>query len=346
MHARRRARPGGPGSARVSFDRARRRRRRWLVPGLPRCSVGPTMRSSWSTRRCGPTPASGASCTLYELSLLLRGQGTGSGHRRSPGGSARTPPSHGYEQALVADDAAGWAFFAQARGVVALERGLLDDAIRWWNSKPPACSASSTTRGPLGWSSAWPALAHAMRGEVEPPPPPARRRPRPDHPADFHGVNRQRARPWLAVAKGRPAEARAEFRGGDRVGPGAGAEWPDALRRFCIDLARLGEPALACIPPRSPTMGFGRIGTARIHHITGLATGDPPTCSARPPRSSARRSRACPPGRPRRPSGAGPRRAPAPGPFAWDATAWTRQATAWAENCPACPGRRAWPSPT
>ena len=108
----------------------------------------------------------GGQLTLYEPSLLYVAKALAQaivGRLEEAEDTAVT----GYEQALVADDAAGWAFFAQARGVVALERGLLDDAIRWWNEAAGLFRAVNHG-GPLGWSLLGLTLAHAMRGEVEP----------------------------------------------------------------------------------------------------------------------------------------------------------------------------------
>ena len=80
-----------------------------------------------------------------------------------------------------------------------------------------------------------------------------------------------RARAWLAVAEGRPAEARAELEVGIALAQERG-EWPYALMML-HDLARLGDPD----PARAASLadrGIGCMGTARIHHITGLGTGD------------------------------------------------------------------------
>ena len=95
------------------------------------------------------------------------------------------------------------------------------------------------------------------------------------------------------------------------------------------DLARLGDPDPARAAPLADR-GIGCIGTARIHHITGLGTGDLDRLGSAAEEfakigayllaaeaafglAGEHRRR----GRSR------------------DATAWTRQATAWAEKCPA-----------
>ena len=267
----------------------------------------------------------GGQLTLYEPSLLYVAKALAQaivGRLEEAEDTAVT----GYEQALVADDAAGWAFFAQARGVVALERGLLDDAIRWWNEAAGLFRAVNHG-GPLGWSLLGLTLAHAMRGEVEAAAAALQEEASLNHPADFHGVNRQRARAWLAVAKGRPAEARAELEVGIGLAQERG-EWPYALMML-HDLARLGEPDPARAAPLADR-GIGCIGTARIHHITGLATGDLDLLGSAAEEFGKIGAHLLAAEAAFGLAGEHRRRG-----RSRDATAWTRQATAWAENCPA-----------
>ncbi len=266
----------------------------------------------------------GGQLTLYEPSLLYVAKALAQaivGRLEE----AEATAVAGYEQALVSDDAAGWAFFAQARGVVALERGLLDDAIRWWNEAAGLFRAVNHG-GPLGWSLIGLTLAHSMRGEVGPADAALREEAELSHPADFHGVNRQRARAWLAVAKGQPTDARAELAAGVELAQERG-EWPYALMML-HDLARLGEPDAARAAPLADH-GIGSIGTARIHHITGLGTGDLDLVGSAAEAFGkvganllAAEAAFGLAGEYRRRGG--PR----------EATAWTRQATAWAESCP------------
>ena len=213
----------------------------------------------------------GGQLTLYEPSLLhvAKALAVASLGRLE---EAEALAATGYEQALVSDDAAGWAFFAQARGLVAFEKGRLNDAIRWWNE------ASGLFRfvnhhGPLGWSLLGLTLAHAMQGEVGTADLALSEEAQLNHPADFHGVNRHRARAWLAVAKGHPADARAHLEVGVALAQERG-EWP-MLTTALHDLARLGYvDAAAAGTDCLPEGDLGNIAAARLRHIAGLAAGD------------------------------------------------------------------------
>jgi DNA-binding CsgD family transcriptional regulator len=233
--------------------------------------------------------------------------------------------TQGYEQALVADDAAGWAFFALARGSISLERGLLDEAIRWF-TEANGLFKFVNHQGPMGWGLLGLTLSHALQGEVGPADVALSEELATPHPADYHGVNRERAKAWLAVAKGHPSDARSHLEDGWALAYDRG-EWPLAAM-ILHDLARLGQPdeeRAALIVER----GIGDLGIARMEHVIGLAAGDLDeignaadafgamgacllAAEAAFGLAAEHRRR----GSPR------------------DATAWTRKATAWADSCP------------
>ena len=213
----------------------------------------------------------GGQLTLYEPSLLHVAEAlavAALGRLEEAG----TLAAKGYEQALVSDDAAGWAFFAQARGLVALERGRLDDAIRWW-TEAAGLFRSVNHHGPLGWSLLGLTLAHAMQGEVDPAEAALSEEADISHPADFHGVNRHRARAWLSVAGGHPVDAAGHLEAGVALAEDRG-EWP-MLVTLLHDLARLGHLDLANAGRTAiPEMDLGALASARIQHVVGLATKD------------------------------------------------------------------------
>ena len=213
----------------------------------------------------------GGQLTLYEPSLLHVAEALALACLgRLEEGAALA--AAGYERALISDDAAGWAFFAQARGLVALEQGRLDEAIRWW-TEASGLFRVVNHHGPWGWSLLGLTLAHAMQGEVGPADAALSEEAHLDHPADFHGVNRHRARAWLAVAKGHPADARAHLECGVDLA-GERGEWP-MLTTAMHDLARLGHvDAAVAASARLPEGDLGSIAAARAQHVVGLAAGD------------------------------------------------------------------------
>lgn len=267
----------------------------------------------------------GGQLTLYEPSLLSVADALAlAALGRLDEAEARA--TSGYEQALVSDDAAGWAFFAQARGLVALEQGRLDDAIRWW-TEAAGLFRFVNHPGPLGWSLLGLTLAHAMQGAVGQADAALSEEAERGHPADFHGVNRHRARAWLAVAKGHPAEAREHLEAGVDLGEERG-EWP-MLAMAMHDLARLGHiEEAAAAAARVPTADLGAIVAARCQHVAGLAAGDLDQVGAAAAAFgelgadllAAEAAFGLAADHRRRGS---PR----------DASAWTRKATDWAEGC-------------
>ena len=211
----------------------------------------------------------GGQLTLYEPSLLYVAQALA---RASAGrlDDAERMATEGYEHALMADDAAGWAFFSMTRGVVALDKGLLDEAIRWF------AEASGLFRfvnhfGPLGWGLLGVTLAHAMQGEVGPADAALAEEAMLEHPADYHAVNRCRSRAWLAVAKGHPADAKEHLEDGWGIAFDRG-EWPGAAM-ILHDLARLGhaDQERAELLVERPV---GPYGLVRVQHTLGVATND------------------------------------------------------------------------
>ena len=267
----------------------------------------------------------GGQLTLYEPSLLHVAEALAVA---CLGGleEAERLAAIGYEKALIDDDAAGWAFFAQARGLVALEQGRLDDAIRWW-TEASGLFRFVNHHGPLGWSLIGLTLAHAMQGEVGPADAALAEEAQLAHPADFHGLNRHRARAWLAVAKGHPADARTHLEEGVVLAEGRG-EWP-MLTMAMHDLARLGHvDAAVAAAARIPEADLGAIAEARLRHVAGLAAGDLEvigdaadafgTLGARLLAAEAAFGLA-----------AEHRRRGS----AREASAWTRKATDWAEDC-------------
>lgn len=266
----------------------------------------------------------GGQLTLYEPSLLYVAKSLSMASIGQLDEAERMAVD-GYDRALQADDAAGWAFFALARGAISLEKGLLDEAIRWFNE------ANGLFRfvnhdGPMGWGLLGLTLAHAWRGEVGPADAALSEEMGNRHPADYHGVNRHRAQAWLAVAKGLPTEAQSHLEDGWALAYDRG-NWPLATV-ILHDLARLGHPdeeRAALVVDR----GVGELGIARVQHVIGLATGDVDetgmaadalgalganllAAEAAFGLAAEHRRR----GSPR------------------DATAWNRKATAWTELCP------------
>ncbi len=267
----------------------------------------------------------GGQLALYEPSLLHVAEAlavAALGHLEEADALAAT----GYEEALVSADAAGWAFFAEARGLVALERGRLDVAIRWF-TEAAGLFRSVNHHGPLGWSLLGLTLAHAMRGEVGPADAALSEEAVIGHPADFHGVSRHRARAWLAVAEGRVADACDHLASGVGLAEERG-EWP-MMVTMLHDLARLdrADAALARLPDASAG-DWGPLATARVHHLRGLASGDLVVLGAAADTFDA----------------LGAHLLAAEAAFglaaehrrrgaARDATAWSRKATAWAAGC-------------
>jgi DNA-binding CsgD family transcriptional regulator len=266
----------------------------------------------------------GGQLTLYEPSLLYVAKALALAYLGRLDEADRMAV-HGYEQALVADDAAGWAFFSMARGLIAMDRGLLDEAIRWW-TEAAGLFRFVNHFGPLGWSLLGVTLAHAKQGEVGPADAALSEEGGQSHPADFHGVNRHRARAWLSVAKGQPAEARSHLEDGwalawDRQ------QWPFAAM-ILHDLARLGHPDAE----RAALLaehGVGELGMARIQHILGLVESDLDEIAAAADAFgemganliAAEAAYGLAAEHRRRGS-------------ARDATSWTRKASAWTELCP------------
>jgi len=266
----------------------------------------------------------GGQLTLYEPSLLYVAQALA---RASEGriDEAERLAIRGYEEALRADDAAGWAFFATARGVVAMEKGLLDESLRWF-TESAGLFRFVNHWGPLGWSLLGVTLSHAMQGEVGPADVALSEELGREHPADFHGVNRHRAQAWLAVAKGHPAEAKEHLEDGWARAYDRG-EWPFAAM-ILHDLARLGHPdqERAELVVERP---IGRLGLTRVQHVVGLATGDTELTGEAVDEFGA----------------AGANLLAAEGAFGLaaehrrrgnqrEATTWSRKASAWAAACP------------
>ena len=112
-----------------------------------------------------------------------------------------------------------------------------------------------------------------MQGEVGPADAALREEEARAHPADFHGVNRHRARAWLAVAKGHPADAVEHLEAGVALAEERG-EWPSAAV-LLHDHARLGHAAAAVDRARPlADRGIGLVGAVRVRHIVALAAGD------------------------------------------------------------------------
>jgi DNA-binding CsgD family transcriptional regulator len=266
----------------------------------------------------------GGQLTLYEPSLLYVAKALALASLGRLDEAQRMAAS-GYDAALVADDAAGWAFFSLARGSIALECGALDEAIRWFTEASGLFRAVSHW-GPLGWGLLGVTLGHAMQGEVGPADAALSEELDRPHPADYHGVNRHRAKAWLAVAKGHPSDARSCLEDGWALAYDRGA-WPMAAM-ILHDLARLGhadEERAASIADK----GLGDLGLTRVQHVVALATGDLDEMGAAADTFAelganllaAEAAFGLAAEQRRRGS-------------ARDATSWSLKAAAWAEQCP------------
>lgn len=213
----------------------------------------------------------GGQLTLYEPSLLVVAEALALALQGRLD-EAETAATNGYDKALDEADAAGWAFFAQARAVVALDRGRLDDAVRWF-TESAGLFRSVNHFGPLGWGLLGLTLAQSLRGEVGPARAALGEVESRGHPAEFHAVNHHRARAWLAVAEGHPAAAREHLRAGADLAVAKG-EGPMVVV-MAHDLGRLGvaEEGHERAAGQAGT-GIGAIGEARRHHLAGLVARD------------------------------------------------------------------------
>ena len=266
----------------------------------------------------------GGQLTLYEPSLLYVAKALALGSLGRIDKAQRMAVT-GYEQALAADDAAGWAFFALTRGSIALERGDLNDATRWFTEAAGLFRAVNH-HGPLGWGLLGLTLAHAWLGEVGPADAALSEELDNVHPADYHGVNRHRAKAWLAVAKGHPSDAKSCLEDGWALAYDRG-EWPLAAM-ILHDLARLGQAD----EERAVTIadkGLGELGLNRVQHVVALATGDLEEMGAAA-EAFAEMGANLLAAEAAFGLAAEHRRRGSPR----DATAWSRKATAWAELCP------------
>jgi len=213
----------------------------------------------------------GGQLTLYEPSLLLVAKALAEAALGRLDDAEATATA-GYDQALIEADAAGWAFFSQARGLVALERGRLDDAARWW-TEAAGLFRSVNHFGPLQWALMGVCLAHAFSGEAEAARAALDEAEAIDHPADLHQVNRHRGRAWVAVAEGRPADARAHLEEGVALADKLD-QWPIGAA-LLHDLARLGYAADVVEQARAVAdEGLGLVASAGIAHIEALAEAD------------------------------------------------------------------------
>ena len=268
----------------------------------------------------------GGQLTLYEPSLLYVAQALALAIQGRLD-EADEVAAAGYDRALVDADAAGWAFFSQARGVIALERGRVDEAIRWW-TEAAGLFRSVNHFGPLGWSLLGLTLGHAVSGDVETAENVCAEEVEQSHPANYHAVNRERSYAWLAMARSQPAEARAHARTGFDLAVGLG-QWPwAAMMRH--DLVRLGVSAdeVPCLEVPAE-IDLGPIGAARQRHVAGLACGDLDEIGAAADAFgdigalvlAAEAAYGLAAEHRRRGN-------------ARDATGWTRKAADWAEDCP------------
>jgi len=263
---------------------------------------------------------------LYEPSLLGVAQALAAAYEGDLAGAA-VMAEEGYERALREDDAAGWAFYSLARGVLALDRGQMEEAGRWW-TEASGLFRFVNHHGPLGWALLGLALVHAWQGDAEAAAAVLDEEAAIGHPADFHGVNRHRARAWAASAAGHPAEALAH------IAEGAERARVDGLVPFAAmvlhDQARLGAPeeALAGLAGLDPE-AIGSLGRARHRHVAAMVAADPDDLGAAADDLAAlgalllaaeagfgtaaelrRRNRSR------------------------EATAWSRRAASWADRCP------------
>jgi DNA-binding CsgD family transcriptional regulator len=179
----------------------------------------------------------------------------------------------GYETALVEEDTAGWAFFAQTRGVINLERGLLDDATRWW-TEAAALFRSVNHYGPLQWAQVGIALAQAYRGDAVAAAAAVAEVEAHDHPADLHAVNRHRALAWLAVAEGRFGPARGHLE--DAVALARKTDQRPFEVSALHDLARLGHATDAADRARQlvDDGALGLLAGACLRHVVARAEAD------------------------------------------------------------------------
>ncbi len=268
----------------------------------------------------------GGQLTLYEPSLLYVAEAlaTASLGRLEEAGRALPPRATSRRSSPTTPP--GGPSSPRPAGLVALERGRLDEAIRWW-TEASGLFRFVNHHGPLGWSLLGLTLAHAMQGEVGPADAALTDEAQLDHPADFHGVNRHRARAWLAVAKGHPADARGHLEDGVALAEERG-EWP-MLTMAMHDLARLGQvdaaaAAATCLPEGS----FGSIAAARQQHVAGLAAGDLEEIGAAADAFGAVSADLLAAEAAFGLAAEYRRRG-----SARDASAWTRKATDWAEGC-------------
>jgi DNA-binding CsgD family transcriptional regulator len=214
-----------------------------------------------------------------------------------------------------------------ARGVVALERGRLEEATRWF-TEAAGLFRSVTHDGPLGWALLGLTIGHSLSGDVGPAEVACGEEVERRHPADFHAVNRHRSHAWLATARSQPAEAQAHARNGLALAVER-EQWPLAVM-LAHDLVRLGEHANEVDVVEVPAgRDVGPLGDARLRHVAGLAAGDLVEVGAAVDEFGA----------------LGALVLAAEGAFglaaehrrrgnAREATSWTRKATAWADACP------------
>jgi DNA-binding CsgD family transcriptional regulator len=268
----------------------------------------------------------GGQLNLYEPSLLVVAQALALSYlgRLDEADDLATT---GYDRALADADAAGWAFFSQARGVICLERGLLDEAIRWW-SEAAGLFRSVNHDGPQQWALLGLTLAHAYKGEAEAAAAILAEVERIEHPADMQGVSRHRARAWVKVASGRPADARGHLEEGLALAE-KGELWP-AAAAVLHDLARLGHADdFTVAAGEVQGRGLGEVGDAGLVRLLAEAEGDLDGMAAAVDRLGD----------------AGAHLLAAEGAYALasehrrrgnarEATSWSRRAASWAEECP------------
>jgi DNA-binding CsgD family transcriptional regulator len=148
-----------------------------------------------------------------------------------------------------------------------------------------------------------------------------------EHPADMQAVSRHRARAWVAVAAGRPADARSHLEEGLALAQ-KGEQWP-AAANVLHDLARLGHAADFTVAAREVQgRGIGRIGEAGLLRLLAEVDGDLDAMATAVDELGE----------------AGATLLAAEAGFALasehrrrsnarEATSWSRRATAWAEEC-------------